>query len=261
MSAAQLSDTNTVERRFDRRYAKRMHVHLRERGRSGHVVELFDVSATGCTVDTSGMSGNFNAPVWLRIGEVSSLQARLVWSNGTRGGLLFDHALHQAVLERLVAANDRGTPGDQRNPEPGVAPANKDPVVNAIGESRREQITKGYAETSLFPRKKPLRLMPLETLIERRVERNCDHRLEDRFPSELTRGPTHVTLKDAAAKVRDISASGIGLLGGSERTIGEPVEIKFLNCDPIPGRVIWRKGNRFGVQLGENAIEITTEQD
>ncbi|WP_394728058.1 PilZ domain-containing protein [Altererythrobacter sp. GH1-8] len=255
MSAAQLSDTNTVERRFDRRYAKRMQVHVRERGRSGHVAELLDISASGCAVDTSGMSGNFNAPIWLRIGEVSSLQAKLVWSNGRRGGLHFDHALHQAVLERLVAAND------QANAEPSAASTDKDPLVNAVGESRREQITKGYAESSLFPRKKPLRLTPLAKLIERRVERNCDHRLEDRFPAEITSGPTHVTLRDASAKVRDISASGIGLLGGSEKTIGEPVEVKFLDCEPISGRVIWRKGDRFGVQLGENAIEITTEQE
>lgn len=133
------------------------------------------------------------------------------------------------------------------------------PINKSEGESRREQIASGHVDPSLFPCKKPLRDLPPEELIERSVERSCDHRLEERYPAELTGAPTHVSLKDFCAQVRDISPSGIGLSGACRKAIGEEVKVKFLNCDPLSGHVIWRKGERFGIQFGENAIEFVSE--
>ena len=122
--------------------------------------------------------------------------------------------------------------------------------------SRVDQIKQGYVNQSILRRKRPLGGQPLETLIERKVERNSDHRLEDRYPAEITSGPSYVTMKDSTAKVRDISASGIGLASETDRAIGDEVEVRFLNCAPMQGRVIWRKGERFGVELAPEAIEI-----
>ena len=257
MSASQVLDQNEIERRGTRRYAKRMHAHLRERGRSGHIVEVIDVSAEGCTVDTSGMAGNFNAPIWLRMGDVSSLQAKLIWSNGQRGGLLFEQPLHDAVLTRLVGANDHAKP--TRRVEEPAAPPSSDIVASTAKQSRSEQIKQGYVDQSILSRKNPIGHKPLETLVERKFERNTDHRFEARYPSEITSGPTYVSMKDSTAQVRDISASGLGLSSPADRGIGEAVEVTFMNCDAIPGRVIWRKGNRFGVELSENAIQIEEE--
>ncbi len=255
MSAVQQSDSTSIERRNQRRYTKCMHAHLRERGRSGHVVQLFDVSASGCTVDTSAMTGNFHAPIWLRVGDVSSLQAKLVWSNGQRGGLRFENDLHEAVLVRLVGANDDNIVNTAPPAEPYL------PVAPEQTESRREQIKSGYAGSSLLQRKRPLGNKPLESLIERHVERNTDHRHEDRYPAEITSGPTHVTMKEFSAKLHDISPSGLGLSADMHKGIGDPVEVTFVNCEALSGRVIWRKGNRFGVELSENAINIDEEDD
>ncbi|NVE93804.1 PilZ domain-containing protein [Altererythrobacter lutimaris] len=252
-SATTQGDDQGIERRNQRRYAKRMHAHVRERGRSGHVVELFDVSAAGCTIDTSAMAGNFHAPVWLRVGDVSSLQAKLVWSNGQRGGLRFETELHEAVLERLVGANDDNIVNTQPPAEPYI------PTTPEQTESRRDQIKSGYAGPSLLQRKKPIGKKPFESLIVRHVARNTDHRHEDRYPAELTSGPSHVTMKEFSAKLHDISPSGLGLSAETEKNIGDPVEVVFANCEAINGRVIWRQGKRFGVELDENAININED--
>jgi hypothetical protein len=64
-------------------------------------VAVSDLSVSGCKVDSIYVSLAAGENVTLRPRGLQALAARVVWCSGTSAGLLFDQALHPAVLENL----------------------------------------------------------------------------------------------------------------------------------------------------------------
>lgn len=79
---------------------------VRRAGDAGAKVTLLDLSTSGFRVEVSSklMPGSY---VWLRLPGLSPLDARVAWCDGIQMGARFEQPLHQAIVERIVAA-DRG---------------------------------------------------------------------------------------------------------------------------------------------------------
>jgi hypothetical protein len=64
-------------------------------------VAVTDLSTGGCGIE-AGFELERGARVWLRMPGLENLPARVVWVEGDRAGLAFDHPLHPAVVRHLA---------------------------------------------------------------------------------------------------------------------------------------------------------------
>ena len=99
------------ERRRTPRLALALPAQLRERGNSAESVQLVDLSAHGCRIETAVelSAGSF---VWLKLPGLETIWCRVMWSRPAFAGLEFDVPLHEAVVERL--ASEGGGAPDSR---------------------------------------------------------------------------------------------------------------------------------------------------
>jgi hypothetical protein len=79
---------------------------LRQRGASGILVQITDLSTDGFRVATH-LKLEVETDVWLRLPGLEASHARVVWSDGQNLGCAFVRPLHPAVLEMIVAKSRR----------------------------------------------------------------------------------------------------------------------------------------------------------
>ncbi|MEL6486097.1 MAG: PilZ domain-containing protein [Pseudomonadota bacterium] len=221
-------------------------VTMRERGQSPHMVEMLELSESGCAIDGSPLLGGFHAATWLKIGDVNGICARFVWTNGKRTGLAFDEPLHPAVLEKIMNRQHTSVPNVSF----------KDAVADGLSSSRAEQIRLGYAEAPLLMRKKRLGDQSMNSLIARKTSRCSEQRFEARYPIEYATAPDMIEVDGEALRLRDISPSGIGFDCSIDKRIGEELSLCFADCEPIVGRIVWKRDARTGLALAEGAISL-----
>ena len=91
---------NAIGRR-SRRIEVDLGAGLRPRGTASVSVQIQDLSVEGFCVQTS-LPFSKDDDVWLRLPGLEAYAARVVWSDGSRIGCVFDRPLHPAVLEMIV---------------------------------------------------------------------------------------------------------------------------------------------------------------
>jgi hypothetical protein len=99
------------------------------------------------------------------------------------------------------------------------------------------------------------------TLVPRKVSRTKNQRSE--FRHFGLAGTAMVSwdegLTEFEVKVVNISERGLMIEAEIDPPIGQPIEIAFEGFDPLCGRVVWRKGPRIGIDLGEDSIDLHPE--
>ncbi len=89
----------------DERVAVRLDVRmkgsLREHGHSSFQVDVIDLSATGCQLDTSCLLEG-GTRVWLKFPRLAALATTVMWRDGYRYGCAFDQPLHIAVFDHIA---------------------------------------------------------------------------------------------------------------------------------------------------------------
>lgn len=94
--------TAAQEDRCGTRVPMRLPAKLRASGSPGFEVTVYDLSISGfCCDAVTGMRPG--AICWVTLPGLSSLQAKVIWNDGSRVGCALDHLLNVAVLDRLVA--------------------------------------------------------------------------------------------------------------------------------------------------------------
>lgn len=71
--------------------------------RSGGHIELtvLDLSLCGCMIDRRGWSATPGDRVLVKLPDLASQPAEVLWVEGDKAGLTFEQPLHEVVLERL----------------------------------------------------------------------------------------------------------------------------------------------------------------
>lgn len=96
------------EDRCGTRVPMRLPAKLRASGSPGFEITVYDLSISGFSCDAvTGMRPG--ALCWVTLPGLSSLQANVIWNDGSRVGCAFDHLLNVAVYDRIVAVH--GTVG------------------------------------------------------------------------------------------------------------------------------------------------------
>jgi hypothetical protein len=90
------------EDRCGARVPMRLPAKLRASGSPGFEVTVYDLSISGfCCDAVTGMRPA--ALCWVTLPGLSSLQAKVIWNDGSRVGCAFDMLLNIAVYDRIVA--------------------------------------------------------------------------------------------------------------------------------------------------------------
>lgn len=106
------------ERRLDKRHRIRVTGGIRPvRGRM-IPVEVTDLSATGCRIDTDLFRPG--EMVWIAVPPLAPMMAWIQWRRGGQAGLRFERALHRSVLAHLVQRHrpPGGSRDDRLRPVP-----------------------------------------------------------------------------------------------------------------------------------------------
>lgn len=240
-------NTTFTERRRQGRAPLGIEVFVRERGRSAMATRLVDFSPYGCQIDGLIMVQR-DTQLWVRLPGLESQAVELIWSHGTRCGLLFDIPIHPAVAARFMPAAGSHAAAAVSN----VIPF-PDPLL-----SRREQIMSGIAGTEHSPlqrKKKPSGLGMLGR-ISRTVSRHSDTRLESRFSDAVPEG-TSLRVEGVPVRVVNVSPSGMKVFGNIRETeIGNDLAIEFEGFEPMAGRLVWLNGAEAGIALPPQSIEL-----
>ena len=99
-----LYQSASQEDRCGVRIPMRLAAKLRASGSPGFEVTVYDLSISGfCCDAVTGMRPD--ALCWVTLPGLSSLQAKVIWNDGSRVGCAFDHLMNVAVLDRIVAVH------------------------------------------------------------------------------------------------------------------------------------------------------------
>lgn len=79
----------------------RMKARLREPQSTRFEVDVFDISVTGCRVETSAVL-NVGARIFITVPGIAPLEATVAWRDHFRYGCAFNHPLHNAVLDHIA---------------------------------------------------------------------------------------------------------------------------------------------------------------
>lgn len=90
------------EQRVSERYDTRMDAGVRRSGNVAVPGVVTDLSTTGFRVEAEEKLP-LDTVVWLKLGTLSPLMARVVWSDKLVAGCRFSAPLHPSVLEKFVA--------------------------------------------------------------------------------------------------------------------------------------------------------------
>lgn len=217
---------------------------MREGGRSPHVTTIIELSEHGCAIEGGPILGGHNGTIELILPDSIAARGEFVWSNGKRTGLRFAKPLTGDALDFLLR----------------IA-ANEDDEADGAQLSRRDKIRQGYAQEPLLKRKRSVGDGQLSSMISREVERSCNHRAEARFPIEYATAPSTIEHGGEALPLFDISSSGLGIKARLGEEIGESLELCFVDCDAIEGRIVWKTADCTGIALEDNAISLTDTAD
>jgi hypothetical protein len=102
-SAAKIEDH--TDRRRAHRAALRLNATIREGQRSRTKVRLIDISTHGCRIECTSMVAE-DSWIWLGIAGLETQYCRVVWHCQEFVGLEFATPLAEAVLERLLQAQE-----------------------------------------------------------------------------------------------------------------------------------------------------------
>jgi hypothetical protein len=109
--------TATIERAPDQRTAERHPTKVgaaaRPRGAVPQPVVVTDISCSGCQIELQAFA-SVGTQVWLRLPDLESWFAQVVWSQHGRAGLKFEKRLHSAVLNRLIRTSCARAKGPSR---------------------------------------------------------------------------------------------------------------------------------------------------
>ena len=97
----ELATAPTVTSRQAERKAVEIDAGLRQRGASGTTVEIRDLSTHGFSASTP-LDLYPGVDVWLKLGGLEAMHARVAWTDGYLIGCAFVRPLHPAVLEMVV---------------------------------------------------------------------------------------------------------------------------------------------------------------
>lgn len=78
---------------------------------------------------------------------------------------------------------------------------------------------------------------------------SLSQRLHDRQRRLLKARMRHPRHGEIDILVRDVSELGLGGRCNLELAVGEAIAICLPDCAPAEGRIVWRRGHSFGVQL------------
>jgi hypothetical protein len=68
-------------------------------------VSITDLSCGGCGIETELLL-NPDDRVWLKLPGFEAWPCKVVWAEDGRAGLAFDHSLHPAVVDHVVASGN-----------------------------------------------------------------------------------------------------------------------------------------------------------
>lgn len=107
MPSANTAFHRTVrEERTTVRLDVRMKGSLREHGSSSFMVDVLDLSATGCRFETA-CALDIGARVWLKFPRLTALPTTVMWRDGYLYGCAFEQPLHMAVFDHIVKRHRR----------------------------------------------------------------------------------------------------------------------------------------------------------
>ena len=239
-----------VERRTMRRAACALDVTVRQRGRFAVAAATADLTPYGARLSGAGPFKP-DSEMWLRMPGIESQTVRVVWSDGATTGVAFTQPLHTAVFARFLPADSRLMLVDAPA-VPQIMPA------DIAMLPRREQIVRGFGAALEGPQrhaKKPIG-GGLAGVIRRTVTRHAEHRREERFADTLRTGPMRLTVGEATAQVRNVSASGLKIAATLEADVGTRVAVAFEGFDAMSARVVWRRAEEIGLSLPPDSLEL-----
>lgn len=239
-----------VERRTMRRAACALDVTVRQRGRFAVAAATADLTPYGARLSGAGPFEP-DTEMWLRMPGIESQTVRVVWSEGGTTGIAFTQPLHTAVFARFLPADGRM----MLVSEPAVAVTMPADIALL---PRREQIVRGFGAMQEGPQrhaKKPIG-GGLAGVIRRSVTRTAEHRAEERYTDTLRTGPMRLTVDDASAQVRNVSASGLKVAATLKADVGTRVAVAFDGFDAMSARVVWRRGEEIGLSLPPESLEL-----
>jgi hypothetical protein len=239
-----------VERRAMSRVACPLDVTVRQRGRFAVAAATADLTPCGARLSGAGPFEP-DTEMWLRMPGIESQTVRVVWSEAGATGVAFTQPLHSAVFARFL-------PPDGRVMLVGNAAVPQILPAEIALLPRREQILRGFGgrqEGPLSHVKKPIG-GGLSGVIRRSVTRHADHRFEERFADTLRTGPMRLTVGEAPAQVRDVSASGLKVCATLNADIGAKVVVAFEGFDSMTARVVWRRAEEVGLSLPYDSLEL-----
>lgn len=105
-AASSAKSANPRDERGTVRLDVRMKGSLREHGHSSFSVDVVDLSASGCRLDTSCLIEP-GTRVWLKFPRLGALVTTVMWRDGFRYGCSFDQPLHMAVFDHIVKRHRR----------------------------------------------------------------------------------------------------------------------------------------------------------
>lgn len=228
---------------------------IRERGRSAITTKISELSMLGCKVDGSLLAAS-EAPVWIRLPGLESIEARVVWETNFVAGLAFENPLHPSIEARFVPARTGSAAGAvvlQTVPR-----ADNDTERDGL-LSRREQIMQGLTSSELSPlesRKRPTGHGMME-LISRKVPRQGNDRYETRYADAVANSPGMLKVAGVEAELLNVSPSGLKIAGAlAQVTIGQTLPVEFEGFPVYEGRVVWRSGHQAGINLPPRTIDL-----
>lgn len=92
--------------------------------------------------------------------------------------------------------------------------------------------------------------------VPRKVSRTSNQRRETRHHGIADTAMVKWEEGEAEAKVVNVSECGLMVEAPIAPGIGDKIEITFEGCDPLEAAVIWRKGYRLGLDLGQPVIDL-----
>ena len=239
-----------AERRTIRRAACALDVTVRQRGCFAVAAATADLTPYGARIAGAGPFEP-DTEMWLRMPGIESQTVRVVWSEAGTTGFAFLQPLHTAVYARFLPADSRL----MLVQEPAVPMTMPTEIARL---PRRDQIVRGFGamqEGPLHLVKKPIG-GGLGTVIRRSVTRHAEHRSEARFADEVRTGPIRLTVGDAPAQVRNVSASGLKVAATLDADVGTRVAVSFEGFDTMKARVVWRRGEEIGLSLPPESLEL-----
>ena len=99
-------------------------------------------------------------------------------------------------------------------------------------------------------------------LVPRKVSRTSNQRRETRHYDVVKEARVLSSEgEEFAARVINISETGVQLESGMPARIGERVELHFDGFDTVDGCVVWSRGARFGIDFGVPTIDLVPLPD